>query len=77
MSVRYPLNFVLFVCVILMVTRFVPSGFVLQIAIIAIVMTALDYIMDKIGLSKKRVPVYAGGGVIALVAVFLLLADSF
>lgn len=66
MSVRYPLNFILFIVVFLIVNQ-LSLNTILKIALVAIILGGIDYLSFKTGLIEKKVPVYIGAGFMVVV----------
>lgn len=71
MSIRYPLNFILFIVVFLMVNQLSLNNY-LKIALIALILGGIDYLSFKTGIIEKKVPVYIGAGFMVLVVAILL-----
>ncbi|MEY9096434.1 hypothetical protein [Paenibacillus sp. RC84] len=71
MSIRYPLNFILFIVVFLIVNQFSLND-ILKIALVAIILGGIDYLSFKTGLIEKKVPVYIGAGFMVLVIAVML-----
>ncbi|EPD89005.1 hypothetical protein HMPREF1207_01748 [Paenibacillus sp. HGH0039] len=71
MSIRYPLNFILFIVVFLIVNQLSLND-ILKIALIAIILGGIDYLSFKTGLIEKKVPVYIGAGFMVLVIAVML-----
>ncbi|MVO98186.1 hypothetical protein [Paenibacillus lutrae] len=71
MSVRYPLNFLFFIAVFTLAYFYIDVDPVWGIVIGTLVLIALDYIMDRSGVSQIKIPVYMG--VLAMIIIVVLL----
>ncbi|GKS13101.1 hypothetical protein YDYSY3_41010 [Paenibacillus chitinolyticus] len=71
MSIRYPINFIFFIVVFLIVDL-LPLNSIVKIVLCVILLGVLDFMIIKTGIDNKKVPVYAGVGSMAVVVAVLL-----